>query len=70
MKALRSLDKYYLYMITKSYDDTEVCKNHKEARTDIKMWFAKNQPLVRILCQHDIKVSITVLKNSHMAKTT
>ena len=57
-------------MITKSYDDTEVCKNHKEACTDIKMWFAKNQPLVRILCQHDIKVSITVLKNSHMAKTT
>ena len=57
-------------MITKSYDDTEVCKNHKEARTDIKMWFAKNQPLVRIPCQRDIKVSITVLKNSHMAKTT
>ena len=57
-------------MITKSYDDTKVCENHKEARTDIKMWFAKNQPLVRILCQRDIKVSITVLKNPHMAKTT
>ena len=57
-------------MITESYDNTKVCENHKEARTDIKMWFAKNQPLVRILCQRDIKVSITVLKNSHMAKTT
>ena len=57
-------------MITKSYDNTKVCENYKEARTDIKMWFAKNQPLVRILCQRDIKVSITVLKNPHMAKTT
>ena len=57
-------------MITKSYENTKVCENHKEARTDIKMWFANNQPLVRLLCQRDIKVSITVLKNSHMAKTT